>query len=617
MSQAIRHRGPDGEHQVIAGSVGLAHRHLWVTPEEVGERQPLVGRRGTLLALDGRLDNREELIARLDLARSASDATCLLAALEAWGEQAIERLAGDFAFAAYDPGVQRLLLARDAIGVRPIYYTFGQYRGERFCAFASEIKALLAHPGVPARPDDEGVADYLLLGERPAERADRTCFAGIAALPPAHVLAVTPRGAAPARRYWDFDPELRHTFARFEDCAAAFRERFENAVRRRVRSGYPVAVSVSGGLDSSSIFCQAETLRRGGAVACPALLGVSYVGEEGSAADERAYLEEIERAYGVSIERIPMAPLLGLLDGAELQAWHVETPLSDSLWPITHRLQELPASRGARRFLSGHWADQVLHSTAYLVDLVRGLEWRTARRHALALEDWFHPEEARALRREVALDLIKSLVPTPLAPLLKRLRRRIVRPDLQRRWLSAEFRARALRQAHRPASVGQHLRSAHQRALYLEARVTYTVQCLEWNNKVAALHGLDHAFPFLDRDLVQFLMGVPGVLQAHQGVPRALIRQGLAGILPDAIRQRRWKGDYSDPANRGAAEDLARVRAWLASGLQSVAWGYVDPAALQAELERLAPRLAGPDCVASWELAELVGLESWLRVFFK
>ena len=92
MSDALRHRGRDGRREIIAGSVGLAHHHLWVTPEEVGERQPLAGGRGTLLALDGRVDNRDELIARLDLPRTASDAACVLWAYQAWGEAALERL---------------------------------------------------------------------------------------------------------------------------------------------------------------------------------------------------------------------------------------------------------------------------------------------------------------------------------------------------------------------------------------------------------------------------------------------------------------------------------------------------------------------------------------------
>ncbi len=613
MGQALAHRGPDGERQAVLGAVGLAHRHLWVTPEEVGERQPLEGPRGTLLVLDGRIDNREELMEPLGLPAQASDAACVLAAYQTWGEAAVPRLEGDFAFAVYHPARQCLLLARDAIGLRPIYY----HHGTGLFAFASEIKALLRHPAVPARPDDDGVADYLLLGARPVDRLDVTCFAGIRALPPAHVLRVTASGLEPPRRYWDFDPQFRTGCASFGEYAEAFHQRFAEAVRRRVRSAHPVAVSVSGGLDSSSIFCQAETLRRSGSVSCPALLGFSYTGAEGSTADERRYLDEMERAYGVTIDRIPAAPLLGVVEGAELQARHSEAPLLDSLWQITHRIQQAAASRGARRFVTGHWGDQMLHGTAYLVDLIRRFAWGTARRHLAAFDQWFEPDEARNLRKQVALGLVRHHVPPALLPLAKWVSRRIWRPQVGRRWLSPAFRTRALSQADRPSSIGRYLSDAHARALYLEARIKYSVQCMEWNNKISALHGLDYAAPFLDRQLIQFLMVVPGEIQAQGGVPRALVREGLAGVLPDAIRRRRWKADYSEPVNQGAAQDLAAVRSMFANAPRSVELGYVDRDGVTGELDALAPRLAGPDCVASWELTDLIGLESWLRVFFK
>ena len=612
MSETLRHRGADGARQVITGSLGLAHQHLWVTPEEVGEAQPLVGRGGVVVAMDGRLDNRDEVLARLDAPRTSSDAACILAAYEAQGAEVLERLNGDFALALYDPARASLWLARDAIGLKPLYY----HVGAGVVVFGSEIKAVLAHASVHASPDDDGVADYLLLGRRPESPLDVTCFSRIRALPPAHILRVTPRGAEVPRRYWDFDAAAAVRFGTFGEYAEAFRERLGEAVRRRARSAYPVAVSVSGGLDSSSILCQVETARRRGRVSCPAVLGFSYIGPEGSASDERAYLDDIERDYEVSIERISAAPLLGVMEGAGLQARHSEAPLLDSLWQVTHAVQQAAAGSGARRFLTGHWGDQMLHGTAYLVDLIRGFAWRTARLHLSAFDDWFLPDEARNLRKEVALGLLRQQVPARLMPLLKWVRRRVSRSDAGRPWLAPAFKARALRGASRPVTIGRHLRGSHPRALYLETRMKYSVQCMEWNDKIAALHGLDYAAPFLDRDLIQFLMAVPGHIQAAGGVPRALLREGLAGVLPDAIRGRRWKADYSEPVNQGAARDLASARALFADTPRSVAWGYVDHGRVVAELETLARRLDGPDCVASWELTDLIGLESWLRVFF-
>jgi asparagine synthase (glutamine-hydrolysing) len=612
MSAALRHRGPDGAGRALAGSFGVACQHLWVTPEEVGELQPLTGPEGLLLAFDGRLDNRAELLPRLRVSRSASDAACVLAAYAAWGEVALERLAGDFALALYDPARHRLLLARDPIGVRPLYYV----ATARLFAFASEIKALLQHPDVRAEPDEDGVADYLLLGRRPVDRLAGTCFAGVRALPPAHVMTVTPDGAGSARRYWDFPRDTRLPCASFGEYAEAFHERFAEAVRRRTRSAYPVAVSLSGGLDSSSIFCQAEVLRRE-ADLCPALLAFSYVGPEGSMSDERAYLAEIECAYGVRVERQEPAPLAGMIGDAPLQAWHSETPLLDSLWPITRRLQAAAGAAGARRLLTGHWGDQMLYSTAYLGDLLRRGAWRTFARHLAALPEWFSPEEARHLRRQAAAEAVRRSAPAALLPAFKWLRRRLTRLDRRKAWLADGFRRRALRDALRPAVLGRRFRSAHARSLYLEACGQYSVHCMEWDNKVTGLHGLDHAFPFLDRDLVQFLLATPGQIQNWRGVPRALLREGMAGTLPEAIRQRRWKADFTEPVNGGAAGDLAGARRLFANGSRAVALGYVDASRVSGALDRIAAGLDGPDCLAGWELADLIGLESWLGVFFE
>jgi asparagine synthase (glutamine-hydrolysing) len=204
MSRTLRHRGPDGEGCRRAGAVAFACQHLWVTPEEQGELQPLSGRRGAMLAMDGRLDNRDELLGALELPGTTSDAACALAAYEKWEDDFATRLNGDFALAIFDEPRQQLLLARDSIGIRPLYY----FHDDRLFAFASEIKALLIHPGIETRADEEGLADFMLVGSRPVDRYDATCFAGVSALPPAH-LAIVTRARKLMRRYWDFDTGRR------------------------------------------------------------------------------------------------------------------------------------------------------------------------------------------------------------------------------------------------------------------------------------------------------------------------------------------------------------------------------------------------------------------------
>jgi len=610
MNRTLRHRGPDGEGYRVSDSVGFACQNMWVTPEEIGETQPLTGHRGVMIAMDGRIDNRDELLGTLGLPKTASDATCVLAAYEAWEGRFAERLNGDFALALYDEPRRRLLLARDSIGIRPLYY----FKSDRLFAFASEIKTLLVHPDVPVRPDDEGLADFMLVASRPVDRQEITCFAGIAALVPAHVAIVTPAGTV-TRRYWDFDTGRVIEFRSFGEYVEAFRECFAEAVRRRVRSARPVAVSLSGGLDSSSIFCLAQTLHRAGAADCPELSGISFTGTEGSDADETRYLLEIEREYGVEIEKFPIEPVTGLAPTVAEQVQTIEAPFLDHLWEVTSALNRRASARGSRVLLSGHWGDQVLFSSAYLADLFRRLAWREIRRHTREYSHYFGEAEAHAIEGRIAADIVRHSVPGFLVRPLKWVRLKLSSNKPKKLGFSDPFLQRARRFAARPATIGKGFHSVQARAIYLEARSKYHVHCMEWNNKAGAWHGLNAAFPYLDRDLLAFLMATPGEVQNRNGIPRALLREATRGILPEAVRNRKGKADFTSVVNAGVAQNASEITRALSSTCLGVRLGYFDSQRLVPEVARLSAGLDGADCVKSWDLADLFGLEVWLQVF--
>jgi asparagine synthase (glutamine-hydrolysing) len=605
----LRHRGADGERQRVAGAVGFSCQHLWVAPEDHGAFQPVVGASGAMLVLDGRLDNRGELIVGLALERDLSDAGCALAAYERWGDAFAAHLAGDFAVAVFDPRARRLLLARDALGVRPLYY----FHDSRTAVFASEIKAILAHPGVPVAPDEEGIADFLLVGARPLDRQDLTCFRGISSVIPAHVVTISSDGAS-RRRYWDFDTERQLRFASFSEYVEAFGERFRTAVARRLRSKYCVAISVSGGLDSSSVFCQAEALRRG-STGLPRISGISYVSEH-RATDEQAYLREIETQYGVTIDRFAIEPRTGIVGGVIDQVSAIEAPFVDYMWGVTRELHRRAAAAGARVLLSGHWGDQMLFSSAYLVDLLRRGAIPTIWRHTTSYARYFGDEEARHRRRRLLVEAGRYHLPTPLASLLKRLRLTLFARPQPKPWFSPRFLASALRNRYRLATFERRFSSAHARAVYIEARSKYHVQCMEWNAKVGARHGLDAAFPFLDRDLLAFLMAIPGEVHAHGGVPRVLLRDALHGVLPDSIRARTWKSDFTAFVNQGVRDDAKAILAAMSADCLGVRFGYLDHHRLAPELARLAGTSQTEECTDSWDLADTYGLEMWLRVFW-
>ena len=603
LAATLAHRGADGA-VWVDGAVGLAARVHRVAPESWHERQPLVDTQGNAVVFDGRLDNRHELLGRLaatgDVDAGVPDPALVLAAYRAFGDGVAERLAGDFTLGLFDGRRRRLLLARDAIGVRPLYWTRA---GETF-VFASEIKALLAHPAVRARPDDDVLASLLLDG--PPDARGATPFADVFSLLPAHAAVLT-RGHLAVRRYWDFDVTREERTQTFGECAEGFREHFERAVRRRLRSAQPAAVSVSGGLDSSSVFCSALGLARRDP-ALPGVEGVAFVVADGGPADEREFLGEIERAHGVRIERVP-ALAASVLAGAVDAVWHTEMPLLDEQAGTGAALFRAARALGARTVLGGHWGDQVLCSRAYLVDFALGGRWREVRRHLAEVPRWFTDAEPGQFRRGFAVDLAKALTPRALHPFLRRLRRSPERP-----WYTETLRRRA--RWTRARGEAPRAGSAHARAIYEAVRSGYHVRCMEWQNKVGAAHGLDLSFPFLDRDLLAFVMALPGGLHARGGVPKAILREALRPDLPPAIAHRRWKADFSRLVNEGVRREGPPLAAFLDGVGAAVRGGYVNGAVVRAQLGPLLDRLDGPTCDIAWSLSDLVGLETWLRTFF-
>jgi asparagine synthase (glutamine-hydrolysing) len=612
LSATLAHRGPDGEGRWFRGPVALGCQLLRVTPESKNESQLLPDAAGAVAVFDGRLDDRDELLAALGpsagVGPASPDPALVLAAYRAFGGRFAERLKGDFALALYDPARQRLLLARDAVGVRPLYYC----RAGAAFLFASEVKALLAHPRVRARPNDDLLADYVFAGLPGLDDEGLTFFEGIHSVPPAHVAEVTPRGAT-VRRYWDFEPSPPTPTKSFPEYAEAFRHHFEKAVRRRLRSAMPVGFTVSGGLDSSAIFCTAESLRRREPGRHPPLVGASYTYPEGTPSDEAAYLDEIERASGTRIERVPLAQP-GLLEGCREAVWHVEVPIPDSQWNGTPVLHDVFRRRGARVLLAGVWGDQVLCDRSYLIDLVRRLAWGQVRAHLRQYPRWFLDAAPGFFRRDFWMDLVRHHVPDRLVPWLRRLRSARARTPHERSWYAPSFRDRAVRNALLlPAPRGP-FATAHGNSLYRRVRSRLHTLGLEWQDKVGAMFGMERAFPFLDRELLSFLMNVPGEMVSWQGVPKALLRE--AGNLPEAIARRRTKADFTDWVNAGLQRDFPELVRLLRSRGAAVRRGYVADGVLEEEVTRWRGRVDASNCLLSWGLRDLLGLELWLQHFF-
>ena len=555
-------------------------------------------------AFDGRIDNRDELIdalaARWPVATDTPDHILVRTAYLESGEFCVGRLRGDFAFALFDRQARQLLLARDRLGVRPLCYT----RLKGAFLFASEAKALLAAPGVHAEPDELMLADFVLQFLSTDSR-QRTFFRNIHSLPPAHVLIVTETGST-LRRYFEFDTSREIRFRAFREYAFAFHERFAASVRSRLRSPRPVAVSVSGGLDSSYIFCVAHDLVRRRSSPCPAVVGFNYSGN-GGPSDEREYVDAIERSCQASIERIPQRA--GFMECVADEVWHSESPLAEGLPGQRQTMLAAVRRSGARRLLTGHWGDQVLSDSDYLIDLCRSRQWKLLQQHSAG---W--GISGRRLARRLVEDIALRQLP-PRMVRTARLFRQRGSEAWRAPWFTDRFR-RLLRERSEDERPPNPEGTSHARAIYQQSRRGYHLQCMEWNARLGAMHGLEMAFPYLDCDLLQFLMAIPGDVQSHEGVPRGLMREAMRGTVPDAVIDRRSKGEFTQLANRSIADDFPLISEILGPTALSVRLGYVDGPVLWALLDqwRASIRTARDARLAN-RVIDLCGMELLLRRF--
>lgn len=612
MSNTIAHRGPDGEGHWIEGAVGLSCQLMRVTPESLTETQPTIYESGAVIVFDGRLDNREELLAELNgsprISASSSDPSLILSAYELFGDRFPEHLNGDFALGLFDPKQQRLILVRDSIGVRPLYYC---QTGRTFL-FASEIKAILTHPQVTARPNDEMLAAFLI-ANRAQDCHGMTFFEGVSSLRPSYAAIVTRHGFA-TRQYWDFDFKKQVRFRSFPEYAEAFREHFETAVRRRLRSAYPVAVSLSGGLDSSSIFCTTESLRRRKQDSYPRVFGFSYISPAGSPSDEDKFLVDIEKQYGVSVKR-SSDPFPGFVDSAEYTR-SVEVPLFRGQLNGDDPLVATIRQAGARVLLTGHYGDQMLDNQAYFVDLVRRFKWNKALSHLKEYKSWTLDADPMRAKQLFLRNLVAYHLPHAIAPVVQTIRGRMTRSPERSSWYTKAFQRKA--RSHISKRIFNHgiFIRAHSRSLYDQARSMYHVLCMESSNKAAASLGYEMAYPFLDRDLISLLMYMPGEMECHGGVQKGILREAMREILPTSISQRRWKADFTDLGNEDMERDYPQLAHMLQSSKMAIRLGYADEDLMEQELIRLKSQLRRSDCLVTWRLQDLLGLEFWLQVFF-
>jgi asparagine synthase (glutamine-hydrolysing) len=613
MTDAIAHRGSDGTGYWVRGAVGLGHRMLQATEESLTERQPLSDENGDVsLTWDGRLDNREDLRRELESKgfglRTESDAELVLRAYQCWREECPARILGDFAFAIWDAQKKLFFCARDIVGARPLYYCI--HRGTFL--FASELHALLQDPTLPREPNDRVVAEYLL---NAFTSQTETLFQGIFRLPQAHFLTVGPDRLRIAR-YWNLDAARRIRFRTDQEYSDAFLEIFREAVRSRLRSHRVVGSHLSGGLDSSSITCVAESLRRENVIPRYAGLETFSLVFPGLSCDESSYTRDLIEMWNLRSNQVKACDPDPNSYREEVSKY-CDFPRIPSA-KMFDPLMRMAHGKGIRVLLSGQWGDQwMIGSLNHNADLLRKFQFVKLARQI----SW---DSSVLSQFDISESPLSVLLRHGILPLLPDAAKNAIKAALGKNssspgWVRNEFvhRTQLTERLPETKSGEQPWRSKAQREMYLFLSSGRSAVYREWEEVHASRFGLEVRYPFLDRRLIEFAFGLPEEQRWRRDQTRFAMRGAMRGLLPESIRLRTSKADFSHTLAR-ALQILGGER--FIDSLEISRLGWVDKGRVLQMYRQMIAFYRGNN-PAYWNLTRplwfIFGTELWLRYAFQ
>ena len=546
MVAALRHRGPDDEGIWTDGRAGLAHARLAIIDRSPAGHQPMASAGGDVwITFNGEIYNfaeiRQELAALGYPFRSRSDTETIVNGWHAWGPRIFSRLRGMFALALWDRRSRRLVLARDRIGKKPLYWA----RTQSGFLFGSEIKALLAWPGLPRTPDLTAIDHYLTLQYVPAPQ---TAFAAVRKLPAAHYLVVAmgaDGGIAEPEpvRYWQLpEPRVGQRARRPAELRGELVALLEEAVRLRLVADVPLGAFLSGGIDSSAVVAMMARLG-GGRVKT---FSIGFAAKE---YNETRYARIVAQRYATDHEEYIVEPdALAVLPRL---VWHYGEPFADPSAIPTYYVAEL-ARRKVTVALTGDGGDECFlgygryRAMRYLARLDRMPRWSLAGlERALAAAP-------PGLQRRFKLPRIREVLRAP-----EHLSARRYAPTI------AFFG-----EGDKEEGYGEALRGVPGQSPldlldpYFGAALslveganradihTYLPDDLMVKIDVATMaHGLESRSPLLDHKLIEWAAGIPAEIKLAGGVTKALFKSAMRPYLPRAILDRRKRG-FGLPVDR-------------------------------------------------------------------
>jgi len=586
--------GPDGGSSYGDTDISLLYHAFHTIRESRRETQPHISSSGAVIMWDGRLDNRAELIGELrnGLTADSTDVGIVAVAYETWTTNCLAKLIGDWALSIWNPRDRSVLLGKDPIGARHLYYSFDSDQ----ITWSTILDPLVRLAGKTFALDEEYIAGWLSMF--PA--TNLTPCVGIHSVPPSSFVFLRP-GKHAIKRYWDFDPKNQIRYRSDAEYEEHFRTVFTTAVQRKLRSDHPVLAELSGGRDSSSIVCVADEIIARGAAETPRLDTISYFDDSEPNWNERPYFTRVEQKRG----RTGWHVNIGAQDPGKISKPEpspespydrfVPTPGNDGR--TSPQLRMCMASQGNRVVLSGVGGDEVMGGVPTPVPELENLLARAqfgTLAHQLKLwalekrRPWFHLfwEAARGFFPPALVGVPKYIQPVP--------------------WLQSTFVKR-----HWAALTGYPSRTKLFSPLPSFQDNVATLDAVRRQLACTALPfepPFEKRYPCLDRGLLEFMFAIPREQLVRPTQRRSLMRRALVGIVPDEILSRKTKAFMVRSAMVTISNDWARF-AEMTQNMLSSSLGIVDPERISEAL-RMVRR--GEE-VPMVTLRRTLFLEAWLK----
>ena len=601
MGEILSHRGPDDSGQFIDRNVGLSHRRLAIIDLSPEGHQPMSNEDKTLWIIhNGEIYNylelKETLKAHGHAFRSRSDTEVILHAFEEWGPACLNKFNGMWAFAIWDMKNRTLFASRDRLGIKPLYY----YSDKDVFIFASEIKAILCNKSIPCTPNRNALYRYLVKGYGYVDTNDETFFCGIRSLKPGHYMNVS-CARSEYVRYWRLSAERKREGIRLEKAKEDYLALFRDAIKLSLRSDVPVGISLSGGLDSTSLAVLASGMREG------TIESFSACFDE-TGFDERVYIAEIVKSDNFVPHYIFPKPD-ELVNEFEKMIWHQDEPYSGASVFSQWKVMEEAKKAGIKVLLTGQGGDETLagyykYYPYYFADLFLSGRMALLAKNIrdLAAASTYPLKEALLAMARIILSRLRphamrTWTPTGSGTLPRYLNRHFF-DGIQPAALSGD-------------STEGIFSSLLDEELYRSCTLSPLPSLLHIDDRNSMAHSVESRPPFLDHRLVEFLYSLPNEMKISGGFTKFILRESVKGILPENIRTRRDKMGFVTPAREWFRNDFKDKLLEILTSPECKQRRIFDESGIRALIDS---HLSGKRD-ASFILWSLVNLELWYRVF--